>query len=136
MYAWENPARRLCATCNRDRLVAAHKQKGVKPLKRTTIAKKPSRGLMVSWKRDREVNDLIWESRPHVCIECAANLPEYPDRIFFSHLHSKGSHPASRHDPDNIVLHCPDCHQKWEFEGGRELKMPKTLALFQAYNPV
>lgn len=127
--------------CNTERLKkrAAEKpqkeKKPAKPLKRTPISKKPSHGLVAAIMRTKELNKRIWAERPHVCVECAANLPDHPDGIFFSHLHTKGSHPSARHDPDNIVLHCPDCHQMWEFGGRREERMPKTLKLFNRYNP-
>ncbi len=141
VYGWENPARRLCPDCNTDRLkkVAAEKpKKEIKPrtpLKRQPLKKKSTHGHVANMMKAKELNKKIWAERPHVCVECAANLPDHPDGIFFSHLHTKASHPKSRHDPDNIVLHCPDCHHEWEFGGRREDRMPKTLKIFQDYNP-
>ena len=67
---------------------------------------------------DDQVNKSIWESRPHLCVECNKDLGKKPFKMFFSHLLSKGAHPELRHDPSNIVLHCKACHNKWEFASG------------------
>lgn len=141
VFGWENPTRRLCMACDIDRQKKRadekpqKEKKPAKPLKRTPISKRPSHGLVAAIMRTKELNKRIWAERPHECVECAANLPDHPDGIFFSHLHTKGSHPSARHDPDNIVLHCPDCHQAWEFDGRRQERMPRTLKLFLDYNP-
>ncbi len=86
--------------------------KKTKPLPKFTDRQKSRLAL------DDQVNKSIWESRPRICIECGEVLGPKPVKVYFSHLLSKGAHPELRHDPSNIVLHCRDCHNKWEFAPG------------------
>src|SRR5574343_114423 len=60
------------------------------------------------------------------CFECGSTGKKL-DR---SHILSRGAHPELADDPENIVPHCRDCHQTWEF-GDR--KNMKTFALKRAY---
>ena len=69
-------------------------------------------------KMDDVINKEIWAERPRICEECQSPLKTPPVKSYFSHLLSKGAHPELRHDKRNIVLHCRECHNKWEFAPG------------------
>ena len=71
--------------------------------------------------------ELLWQHRNYperlqkwIDLE-AAKLEKHKDlgdkweRYMFSHILSKGSNPAFRHDKDNINILCLECHQVWEF---------------------
>lgn len=61
----------------------------------------------------------VWEHRSHRCEECGQGLGDIMSRYFMAHILSKGSYPAFRHDPRNIVILCPDHHNQLDgkFEG-------------------
>ncbi len=146
-YGWTTRAGKHCTKCNRDRLVAAQKAKDkAKPrqrvivqqrhvLRSSLISKKPSPRLAAMRDEDWVVGLEIWAERPHHCLECEIFLPEdsdnLPYKIYFSHILSKGAHPELRFDPENIVLHCPDCHRFWETSG--KMKTMRTYALKFSY---
>lgn len=56
----------------------------------------------------------IWNTRPHVCYECNKKLSHPPNLMFFHHLIKKAGYPEFRHDEENIVLLCTDCHYQTE----------------------
>lgn len=104
---WTTRNNKKCVKC----MIAESRAKA-RPVKKITDRQK------VKFKDDSDLNAEIWATRPHVCEECQTPLPKKPVKTFFSHLLSKGAHPELRHDPDNIVLHCRGCHNKWEFAAG------------------
>lgn len=63
----------------------------------------------------------MWKSRPHYCQECGVHLPHFSP-MFISHIITKGSYPSLRHHPENWMLYCMSCHQKWEFGKRKEMK--------------
>tara|TARA_R110002020_G_scaffold440030_2_gene650607 strand:- start:51 stop:461 length:411 start_codon:yes stop_codon:yes gene_type:complete len=79
--------------------------------------KKPGPSKNVKAKIDLDTNFYkeIWGERFHYCEECHKDLGDKWERYMFSHILSKGSNPAFRHDKDNINILCLECHQKWEF---------------------
>ena len=139
VYGWST-LKRLCFICNSQRLrgvqkakssVRAAKEKKVRQIARKSHSRKPTDRQKTKWALDGEVNREIWRDRKHVCYECEKSLAcVNPPKIYFSHVHSKGSRPDLRHEKANIVLHCPGCHRQWESAAGRE-KMPKTAQLFE-----
>lgn len=109
VYGWQhrnNPRRdTLCASHN-----AIRKRNDAR-------VKKAEKSLH---EKDWDLNMEIWNTRPHVCVECGKPLDEHvkgerPPKHYFSHLMGKGAHPELRYDPNNIVLHHLRCHQLWEF---------------------
>lgn len=116
MYGWSwrfDSDRRevLCAHCDKHRKM---RENPPKPMSR-----KPTERLKEARDEDLGVNNQIWATRPHRCIECGDPLNDPPVKTYFSHLLPKGHYPQLRHDPANIVLHCPGCHNLWEFGTGR-----------------
>jgi hypothetical protein len=112
---WTTRNKKECIDC-------ARKSEWNKILSKPKMEKKPRKPVKVitekqkqKFKDDAAVNRRIWGLRPHVCEECGSPLPKVPKKVYFSHLLSKGAHPELRFDDNNIVLHCEDCHQKWEF---------------------
>lgn len=59
---------------------------------------------------EKEVFLEIWDKRPHFCEHCGDYLGEEPNAFFFSHVKPKSTHPELRLEPENIKLHCTDCH--------------------------
>ena len=104
--------------------------RGSKSLKRTPLSKKPTDRLKEDWDLDWEVGREIWNSRRHECLECGCLLRGDLKKEWLSHLHTKARRPDLRHNPANIVLHCSDCHHRWEF-GNRKI-MTITMQLFDA----
>lgn len=95
------PSLGLCPSCNRKRLEA---KRGPRP-----AAKPPAK------KRHRTTGEAalfraIWASRPHVCENCKAYLPEPARTFYFAHIKPKSTHPELRLDILNIRLLCFDCH--------------------------
>lgn len=121
VYGWSTREGKLCQTCE----WAKQKEKKLSktrvfPQKTKPFAPKITGRLKEKRKTDAEVNAKIWASRPHVCFESGEPLGNKPEAFMFSHVLSKGAHPELRHDPNNIVLHSFESHQKWEFGKNRE----------------
>lgn len=95
------------------------------PLKKTPVNKVSKKRPLVA-RQDRVLYDSVWAIRPHNCEECGASLGDHPDAIYFSHILSKGAHPAMRHDNRNINLLCPDHHRQWEFGGRKNMRIFET----------
>lgn len=123
---WSTFSDKRCATCESKRRTALQiKRAGERAKEKPTFVYKPSYkevspALAQRRKTDKEVNEEIWATRPHVCDNCEKRLPATPVKANFSHLLTKGSHPDLRHDPENIVLSCYACHNLWEFGKNRE----------------
>ena len=64
----------------------------------------------------------IWEEREHTCDLCDRHLGHEPNAFYFSHILSKGSHPAYKLNKDNIMLNCMDCHVLWDNGDASKLK--------------
>lgn len=62
--------------------------------------------------KDREFYQSIWSSRSHWCESCDKKLPNEPKTWMFDHLLEKSKYPDLRHEPDNIILVCFECHEK------------------------
>lgn len=63
-------------------------------------------------KLDQQFYLSIWEERPHYCSnpDCKKFLGHEPRTYFFDHLAEKAKYPELRHEKNNIVLLCGDCH--------------------------
>ena len=108
---WSTRADKRCVSCERAR-------------KKAKEGENLKRRMQKPWKQECK---RIWATRPHRCIECEAHLLA-PHSIHFSHVRTRGSHPELEDDPDNIVLHCARCHDKWEYGGDKKRQeMPETL---------
>lgn len=79
-------------------------KKQPKPLRRSAVKKK------YRATGEAKVFREIWETRPHVCTNCKAYLGSEAKAIFFSHIKRKSQYPKLRLDPNNIELHCAECH--------------------------
>ncbi len=93
----------LCMGCNAKR--KAKKRKPIKPVSK--------RGATVI-KKDTEFYDSIWNERPHFCEECGTFLGRKWERIYFSHILTKGAYHELRWYKSNINLLCPKHHRQWE----------------------
>jgi hypothetical protein len=93
----------LCCYCN-----AKRKAKSRKPIKPVS-----KRGAKVI-KKDTEFYESIWNDRPHFCEECGTFLGSSWERIYFSHILTKGAYPELRWYKSNINLLCPKHHREWE----------------------
>ena len=145
VHGWTTRDGKLCAPCNFNRLRAAKSIKVNKgtgrvkivataaPQRQIPISQKPTDRLAEARDKDWEVNQKIWEERRHVCVEDGKWLAvDPPPKAYFSHVLGKGAHPELRHDPENIVLHCIQCHRKWE-TAGKEKREMETYKLKLAY---
>ena len=112
----------LCSYCNRRRHARnyAKKDKKVYILKRSPI--KPSKRRAKSIKNDNAFYEEVWNSKPHCCEECHKSLPVF-NKSYISHIISKGSNVAFRHDKRNINILCFSCHQQWEFGDKRSMRI-------------
>lgn len=104
-----------------------------KPLKQAKKYIKSSKATKEKRKalldKDREVYLKVFNSKPNVCEECGAMLPDefedfegsinYIEQ--YSHIISKGSEVRLRHNEKNFNRLCFHCHQLWE--GGDRSKM-------------
>jgi len=52
----------------------------------------------------------IWEERTRQCESCSAPLGPKLLNYYFDHLLEKQTYPELRHEKDNIMLVCGDCH--------------------------
>jgi len=123
---WTTFADKRCAKCESKRRTAIQiKRAGERAKEKPTFVYKPvyktiSPGLDEKREKDKDLNEQIWATRPHICDNCGGKLPATPIKSFFSHLLSKGAHDDLRHDPENVVLSCVPCHNLWEFGKNRE----------------
>ena len=54
-----------------------------------------------------------WNHSDHWCAECMLPLYDY-SATYISHILTRGAHPEMAHDPRNINILCPKCHNTWE----------------------
>ena len=73
------------------------------------------------------------ECTDHSCEECGTDLPKVfrhdgtiVARWRYSHIIAKSIAPELRHDVKNINHLCFSCHQLWEFETRKDMKIYKT----------
>ena len=131
---WDTLSNKRCLKCESKRRTDTQINKARERLKEKPsfvykpVYKEVSPALAQRRKTDKELNEEIWATRPHVCDNCEKRLPATPVKANFSHLLTKGSHPELRHDPENIVLSCIPCHNLWEFGKNRE-----TMATYQKH---
>jgi 5-methylcytosine-specific restriction endonuclease McrA len=117
----------LCPVCNKKRTAQANpKSPDFKPLKGKGWVNTPADGEKhgkspknrVKWKPkstgERELFLFIWETRPHYCVNCLANLGDEPRTFYFSHIKGKGAHPDQRLNQNNIQLLCFECHRAYD----------------------
>jgi len=120
-FLWKsNP--KLCRPCSQKILASTTTVDGAKKLTSMSLAKVSSKG-MIQIKKDEAFYNEIWNERPHVCEECGIHLGDYSQKIFFSHIISKGSHQELRHNKLNINVLCGICHSAWEFGKRQEMKI-------------
>lgn len=46
--------------------------------------------------------------------ECGERLPDEPNMMYFHHILEKRNYPEHRHEPWNIAILCPGCHNLYE----------------------
>ena len=75
-----------------------------------------------------------------VCEECRMLLTtKFRDkkgrvnaRYMYSHILTKGAFPEFRHNEENFLLLCRDCHNRYEFGDRKNMKTyPKTLKIIE-----
>lgn len=66
-------------------------------------------------KKDSDLYQEIWSTRPHKSEVSDKPLGEKQRSIFFSHILCKKNYPRFRHNPENIILMTPQEHHDWEF---------------------
>ncbi len=93
--------------------------KSKKPLVRTAIKKK----FVVTGEKD--VFEIIWSEREHICTNCKTYLGEDAQAWFFAHIKSKKKFPELRLEKTNIMLHCLICHH--EYDNGTKEKYNKRF---------
>jgi 5-methylcytosine-specific restriction endonuclease McrA len=64
--------------------------------------------------KEKDLFIKIWKERKRECFVCGIPLGIVPRAHFFSHVLSKGAYPSFKLNPENIVLKCIACHEKWE----------------------
>lgn len=74
-------------------------------------------------RKDNEFYSLVWAVKVHYCEECSEYLGDEINKVYFSHILSKGSFPNLRHDMDNVRLLCFGHHQQWEFGDRTTMKI-------------
>lgn len=84
--------------------------------------KKFSSKALEQIKKDNEFYKEIWSEREHICEECGIHLGKTLNKCFVSHILTKGSTPTLRHDKENVMLYCFNCHQRKEFGDFRSMK--------------
>jgi hypothetical protein len=121
-----------CAGCAAlDR--AKEKGKNPKPRpKQTRIPSSSAKGVAMK-ELDKKFYHEIWSEREHYCEECfelygnsnpaMAHLGQFLKPFMFSHIMTKGAHPALRHVKLNINLLCFKHHQEWEFGKRSEMRI-------------
>ena len=66
---------------------------------------------------DQEANQKfyrwVWKKSNHWCSECMLPLYDY-SATYISHILTRGAHPEMAHDPRNINILFPKCHNTWE----------------------
>ena len=60
--------------------------------------------------KDMEFYNRIWNKRPHKCEVCGKELGNELSTGYMDHLLEKSSYPDLRHEEDNIIVVCLDCH--------------------------
>jgi len=83
--------------------------------KRSSLKKKPPTAEKIEADKERRDKDLefynkIWQSRPHRCVVCNANLGSEMKTAYMDHLVEKSKHPEFRYETDNIAIVCINCH--------------------------
>jgi len=117
-YGWTHlTPNKHCQKCDEARKKSAAKSKG-------------KSGFMVAPETDQhkeakaakvELKFFLLETKGHICEECGTtNRP-----LDLSHLISVGARKDLEEGPENVVLHCRECHMKWE-NGTLEWKRAST----------
>ena len=110
----------ICSECGQDNLIVYTSGKlcYICNLKRKADKRKPlnpiSKKGRETMKKDTQFYEQIWNERPHRCEECGTSLGNVWQRIYFSHILTKGSQPTLRHNKENINLLCAKHHIQWE----------------------
>jgi len=86
-----------------------------KPFRRTISIKRMSASTQkrkALLRKDDEVFYLsIWDKRKHECAYCKDPLGDEPANYMFDHILEKSIFKSLRHEEENIVLTCFQCHQ-------------------------
>ncbi len=82
------------------------------------------RGEISQEQKDEIWYRAAWRKKPHRCEECDKSLYTY-NRMFISHILSKGAYTYFRNDFRNYNKLCQDCHQQWEFGDPTTMKIYK-----------
>lgn len=108
------------------------------PLARTALKKSTAKGRKAKaaksdlFPADRDFYMEIWEEREHVCYCCDKHLGHEPLTLFFDHILDKGieKYKHLRHEKQNIVLLCWDCHTSKVFRKKLIALKEATLKIF------
>ena len=95
---------RPCVSCNENHLIYDRNKWLCKDCYNKKKQEKLNRKTLETRKNDlNDVFEKIWSSRPHYCFHCGKYLGSEPKAIYFSHILSRGAHPALRCDEENVV---------------------------------
>lgn len=123
-----SPHKGTCIECNQEKYIAVSKgycQQCNKKLKDAKKAERlEARGEVSQTDKDEIWYRAAWRKKPHRCEECNQTLHAY-NRMFISHILSKGAYTAFRNDFRNYNKLCQDCHQQWEFGDQTTMKIYK-----------
>jgi 5-methylcytosine-specific restriction endonuclease McrA len=103
------------------------------PIKKRPISQEKAEQKKQTREKDIAFYTGIWNKRPHICGNCGKHLGKEMKSFHFDHLIEKSTHPQFRHEEDNILLVCFDCHGSKTngFPGERHLQqMNKAFQKF------
>ena len=119
---------KTCSVCGKQKFLwksnppackECHFRQQPNSLKRNPIKKTLSEKAKNQIAADERFYQEIWDERPHYCEECGKFLGDELQKVFFSHILTKGAHPELRHEKRNINVLCSEHHSAWEFSGKR-----------------
>lgn len=95
--------------------------------------KKFSSKALEQIKKDNEFYKEIWKEREHICEECGIHLGDVMNKVFMSHVITKGSEPRLRHIKENIFLLCFNHHSYYEFQDQKTMNIYNKAQETKAY---
>lgn len=111
------------------KVIAGLQPKVKKPIaKQSQKAKDKLKEEKETFLADKQFYAEVWLASPHKCEVCKAGLPKEPLTTFFHHILKKSVYPAFRHEPANILVVCPDCHNQIETDINKVPYAKKRLA--------
>ena len=116
------PRPKVCVSCGKEFIYGGSATKKLCPIcnrKRLDVGKPKKKPLRTHRKASGEAQMFqeVWNTRPHVCVNCGALLGHEARAHYFAHILPKSTHPNLRLDPENIWILCIECHYAYDFQG-------------------